>query len=237
MRRISLILFPLLTLFLLAGSALAGPPADIVLHHGKIFTADAGRPWAQAVAIRGSRIIAVGNNGPVQALAGPGTRSIDLGGRVVVPGFNDSHSHLGVGLPRLTLPPVNIPGPGPTLQEAVDQVSQAVAVAQPGEWILVFVGEAVILDPAATRQVLDPVSPNNPVILLTWSSHSAVAEMPAAAIARVLITALWEDQVSRMTGLSGATGSITCRVAAGSRITASPTNTRIHSPGCATATA
>ena len=188
MRRIILTLFPLLALFLLAGSALAGPPADIVLHHGKIFTADAGRPWAQAVAIRGSRIIAVGDDGPVRALAGPGTRSIDLGGRVVVPGFNDSHSHLGVGLPRLTLPPINIPGPGPTLQEAVDQVSQAVAVAQPGEWILVFVGETVILDPAATRQVLDPVAPNNPVILLTWSSHSAVINTRAMAAAGISAT-------------------------------------------------
>jgi predicted amidohydrolase YtcJ len=189
MRPIRLALSSLLFLLLLAGSALAGPAADIVLHHGKIFTADASHPWAQAVAIRGSRILAVGNNGPVQALAGPDTRSIDLGGRVVVPGFNDSHSHLGVGLPRLTLPPINIPGPGPTLAEALDQVAQAVAVAQPGEWILVFVGETVILDPTATRQVIDPVAPNNPVILLTWSSHSAVINTSAMAAAGISATA------------------------------------------------
>ncbi|HEX5718096.1 MAG TPA: amidohydrolase [Thermoanaerobaculia bacterium] len=183
MRRTSLASAPLLLLFLLFTSpARAVPAADVVLHNGKIFTVDAGRPWAQAVAIRGSRIVAVGNNGPVRALAGPGTRSIDRGGRVVVPGFNDAHAHLGVGFPRLTLPPINIPGPGPTLAEALDQVAQAVAMAEPGEWILAFVGEALILDPAATRLAIDPVAPNNPVILLTWSSHSAVINTQAMAV-------------------------------------------------------
>jgi predicted amidohydrolase YtcJ len=185
LRQIRRALSALLVLLGLAVAAAADPAADTVLYNGKIFTADAHRPWAQAIAIRGSRILAVGNNGPVRALAGAGTRSIDLGGRVVVPGFNDSHSHLGVGLPRLTLPPVNIPGPGPTLTEALDQVAQAVSAAQPGEWILAFVGEAVILDPTATRQAIDPVAPDNPVILLTWSSHSAVINTRAMAAAGI----------------------------------------------------
>jgi hypothetical protein len=185
MRRMSLVLSSLL-LVLFAASARAVPPADTVLYNGKIFTVDEGRPWAQAVAIRGSRIVAVGNNGPVRALAGPGTRSIDLGGRVVIPGFNDAHTHFGVGLPRLTLPPINIPGTGPTLAEALGQVSQAVAVAQPGEWILVFVGETIVLDPAVNRLSIDPVAPDNPVILLAWSSHRAIINsraMTAAGIA------------------------------------------------------
>jgi hypothetical protein len=183
MRRICLPLSLVLLLFV--SVAWAGQPADVVLYNGKIFTVDASRPWAQAVAIRGSRIIAVGEDGPVRALAGPDTRSIDLGGRVVVPGFNDSHSHLGVGFPRLTLPAINIPGPGPTLNEALDQVAQAVAVAQPGEWILALVGEAVILDPVANRLAIDPVAPDNPVILLTWSSHSAVINSRAMAAAGI----------------------------------------------------
>lgn len=185
MRRTNLALLPLF-LLLFAGPARAVQPPDIILHNGKIFTVDAGRPWAQAVAIRGSRIVAVGDDGPVRALAGSGTQSLDLGGRVVVPGFNDAHAHFGVGLPRLTLPPINIPGPGPTLQQALDQVAQAVAVATPGEWILVFVGETVILDPAVDRLAIDPVAPDNPVILLAWSSHRAVINsraMTAAGIA------------------------------------------------------
>lgn len=183
MRRTSLPLFALL--LLLALPAFALPPADTILYHGKVFTADASRPWAQAVAIRGQRIVAVGNDGPVRALAGPHTRSIDLGGRTVIPGLNDSHLHMGVGFPRLTLPPIDIPGPGPSLAVALDQVAQAVAVAVPGEWILVLVGDRVILDPAATRTALDPIAPNNPVLLLTWSSHSGVINGAALAAAGV----------------------------------------------------
>jgi predicted amidohydrolase YtcJ len=172
-------LFALLSLLLFANSSPANHPADVVLHHGKVFTADPDRPWASAIAIRGSRILAVGSDASVLALAGPATRSIDLGGRVVVPGLNDAHAHLAVGLPRLTLPPIDIPGPGPSLAVALGQVAQAVAVAQPGEWILVTVGERLILDPAATRLALDPVAPDNPVILMTWSSHSAVINSAA----------------------------------------------------------
>lgn len=163
-----------LGLFALAATARADHAADLVLHHGKVFTADPARPWAEALAVRGSRVLAVGANAPVRALEGPGTLSLDLGGRVVVPGFNDSHAHLGVGFPRLTLPPIDIPGPGPTLAAALAQVAGAVAVAEPGEWILALVGETLILDPAANRLALDPVAPDNPVLLLTWSSHSAV---------------------------------------------------------------
>lgn len=177
---------PLFAFLLLALPALAVPPADTILHHGKVFTADPDRPWAQAVAIRGQRIVAVGNDGPVRALAGPHTRSIDLGGRVLIPGMNDAHFHMAVGFPRLTLPPIDIPGPGPSLAVALDQVAQAVAVAQPGEWILALVGERLILDPAATRAAIDPIAPNNPVLLITWSSHSGVingAAMAAAGIA------------------------------------------------------
>lgn len=185
MRRMSLALLSLPFLLLFAGPARAVLPADIILYHGKVFTVDAGQPWAQAVAIRGSRLVAVGDDGPVRALAGPDTRSIDLGGRVVVPGFNDAHAHFGVGLPRLTLPPFNIPGPGPTLPEALGQVAQAVAVAQPGEWILVFVGETIILDPAVDRLAIDPVAPDNPVILLAWSSHRAVINSKAMTVAGI----------------------------------------------------
>lgn len=185
MRRTALSLWTALFLFAAAGVAHAAARADLVLYNGKIFTADSARPWAQAVAIRGQRILAVGNDGPVRALAGTGTRSIDLGGRVVVPGFNDSHSHLAVGFPRLVAPPIDIPGPGPTLAVALGQVADAVSIAVPGEWILVFVGEAVILDPAADRYALDAVAPNNPVVLLTWSSHSAVINTRALQMAGI----------------------------------------------------
>ncbi len=72
---------------------------DLVLTNGKVFTADPGRPWAEALAIRGERIAAVGSAAEVRALAGPQTRVIDLRGRVVVPGINDAHIHEPWGWP------------------------------------------------------------------------------------------------------------------------------------------
>ncbi|MEX2661726.1 MAG: amidohydrolase [Vicinamibacterales bacterium] len=68
--------------------------ADILLTNGRIYTVDTARPWAEAVAIRGSRIAAVGTAAEVGALAGPETRTIDLKGAFVSPGFNDAHVHI-----------------------------------------------------------------------------------------------------------------------------------------------
>src|SRR4051812_14441515 len=68
---------------------------DLILANGKIFLADPSRRWAEALAIRGERITAAGSSREVLALAGPGTRTIDLRGRTVIPGINDAHQHQG----------------------------------------------------------------------------------------------------------------------------------------------
>jgi predicted amidohydrolase YtcJ len=72
----------------------AQTPADLLLLNGRIYTVDTARPWAEAVAIRGDRIAAVGSTAEVKALAGPQTRTIDLRGAFVAPGFNDAHVHI-----------------------------------------------------------------------------------------------------------------------------------------------
>ena len=74
--------------------ASAQAPPESILHGGKIFTSDPARPWAEAVAVRGERIVAVGGNSEVLALAGAATRRINLGGRTVIPGINDAHIHV-----------------------------------------------------------------------------------------------------------------------------------------------
>ena len=66
---------------------------DLILHHGRIITVDAQDRVAQAIAIRGNRIVAVGSDAEVLRLAGAGTRRIDLGGRAVTPGLLDAHAH------------------------------------------------------------------------------------------------------------------------------------------------
>jgi len=67
--------------------------ADLILHHAKIHTVDPKQPWAEAVAIAQGRIMAVGSHDDVLGLAGPNTRQMDLGGRVITPGLVDAHLH------------------------------------------------------------------------------------------------------------------------------------------------
>ena len=96
------------TMLLAAGAALWGaalhgrgraavPPADLVLSSGRIWTADAAHPWAEALAVRDDRIVYVGPAARVGPFRGPRTQAIELGGRLVVPGFNDAHVHLMSG--------------------------------------------------------------------------------------------------------------------------------------------
>ena len=76
-----------------SAAAPADPPADLVLLHGKIYAQDAGRTVAQALALRGNTIISVGTDRVVGARIGPNTRSVDLAGRIVLPGIIDAHTH------------------------------------------------------------------------------------------------------------------------------------------------
>jgi predicted amidohydrolase YtcJ len=89
-----------LVLFAAATAAMAGlpqsapaPAADLILVNGRVYTVDEARPWADAVAIRGERIAAVGSTAEIRAMAGSATRVIDLNGAFVTPGFNDAHVH------------------------------------------------------------------------------------------------------------------------------------------------
>ena len=107
----------------------AAEPADLVLTNAVVHTVDAKRPRAEAVAVRGRRIVAVGTSAEVQALVGPKTRVLDLRGRTVVPGFDDSHAHLlGIGFARLD---VDLVGTR-SFAEVVERVAAAVKARRPG---------------------------------------------------------------------------------------------------------
>ena len=74
-----------------------GSQPDLVLRGGQVYTVDAARSWAQAVAVRDGIIVAAGTDADITALAGPGTEVIDLGGRMLLPGFTDAHVHASAG--------------------------------------------------------------------------------------------------------------------------------------------
>ncbi|HEV7500857.1 MAG TPA: amidohydrolase family protein, partial [Vicinamibacteria bacterium] len=160
-----------------AGVAAAADAPDLILAGGKVFTADPARPWAEAVAIAGERIVAVGSSAEVRPLAGRTTRVIELQKRVVVPGFNDAHMHLGGGL-----------GPGvnlalrtndPALADVLGALTAEVARAPAGTWLRGEIGVRVLDDPAATRATLDAITPNHPVLLTGWTGHGGLLNTAA----------------------------------------------------------
>ena len=148
----------------------SGPP-DLILTGGRIFTADSERPWAEALALRGDRIVAVGSTDSVRRLAGPRTRALELGGRTVIPGLNDAHAHPG---PELRGTRIAAATGDPALLEVVRALAAASRVRPRGTWLLATVGERVLDDPRTNRFFLDSVVPDHPVVLESWSGHMAI---------------------------------------------------------------
>lgn len=155
-------------------------PPELVLLGGKVFTADAAQPWATAVAIAGPRVLAVGDDAAMRALAGPRTRVLELGGRVVVPGFNDAHMHVAAdrGGVRLKFAEPG-PPPDPPMSMVLDALARTVAEAPRGSWILSGRISAAVLDSPAPRVALDRVAPNHPVMLTADTGHGSVLNTAA----------------------------------------------------------
>ena len=128
----------LLVLFLLSiGSAIA-QPADILFLNGKVLVGDDRFTVQQALAVRESRVLAVGSNLEIQKLAGKATRRVDLQGRSVIPGLIDSHMHaIRAALSFAT--EVNWIGAA-TLEEALGRVREAAKRSRPGGWLIVAGG-------------------------------------------------------------------------------------------------
>jgi predicted amidohydrolase YtcJ len=143
------------------------PAPDLILSNGKIVTVDERFTIAQAVAIKGDRIIGVGTNQEINQLAGTNTRRIDLRGRTVIPGLIDNHMHLlragQTWLREVRWDSVE------SRKQAVELLRARVKAARPGEWVYNIGGWAhqqFADDPRPfTREELDQIAPNNPVAL------------------------------------------------------------------------
>jgi len=187
-RVVTVLSFPLLIL----AACEQAPPADLVFTGGKVVTMDAANPQAQAIAVSGDTVVAVGTDAQIQRYVGDGTQVVDLAGRTLVPGFIESHGHfmgLGSSLQQLDLMHAH------TWNEIVGMVRDAVAQAQPGEWILGRGWHQEKWDEAPARVVagfqtndlLNQVAPNNPVLLTHASGHATIAN--AAALRAAGVTA------------------------------------------------
>lgn len=163
------------------------PPApDLVLTGGKVFTADAAHPWAEAVAIRGERIVAVGTTADVARLADAHTRRIALGGRVAIPGFDDAHDHVGAAEYGVRFGTTPSPTPDPDARLLLDSLRAVVRRVPRGTWLHTTVGPRIFDDTTVRRALLDRVAPDHPVLLDGWTGHDAIvnsAGLRALAIA------------------------------------------------------
>lgn len=153
-------------------STKSAPPIELVLHNGIVHTVDPSDRIAQAVAIAGGRIAAVGASADMLGLAGAHARMVDLRGKTVVPGFVDAHPHLDIVGMRFIKPGFGEPS---SIDEVLDVLRREVARRRSGEWILC---NPVASEPEAlaypgrlrekrwpTRHDLDRVAPDNPVYI------------------------------------------------------------------------
>jgi len=154
----------------------ATPPAGLVLLHGKVFTANPAAPWAEAIAIAGELVLAVGKSEEIAAMAAPGTRRIELAGRVVVPGFNDAHDHLG---PKPSGIDLRSRGLETDLDEALASLADALKTAPPTARFFGVVGPKVFDDSRATRDRLDRAAPGRFVFLVSLTAHGVLASSEA----------------------------------------------------------
>ncbi len=154
------------------GGAADPEPATLVITNGTIITMDSRLPRGEALAVRGEWIVAVGTTDEIESFIGPDTQVIDAAGRLVIPGFNDTHCHFGSGssgLRRLNLYGVD------SLERVLELVAEKVAAAEPGVWITGSRYDHTLWtssDDWPTREDLDRVAPDNPVRLSRASGHS-----------------------------------------------------------------
>jgi predicted amidohydrolase YtcJ len=179
-------------IFLLSAlaSSLFAQPADLVLRNGKIITMGGTAQTAQALAVRGDKIIGLGPENVAGRWIGSNTKVIDLHGMLAIPGFIEGHGHFtGVGEFRMGLDLRE----ARTWDDIVAQVARAAKQAKPGEWIIGRGWHQSKWTSAPTPNVegfplhasLDAVSPNNPVLLTHASGHAAFVNGKALELAGV----------------------------------------------------
>jgi len=161
------------------------PPADLVLINGRVLTVDATDSVAQAVAIAGGRIAAVGTTDQIRARVGPRTEVVDLHGRAVTPGLIDTHVHFSEASQLFS---VDLTDASITkVDDILQRVAARVATAKPGEWVSGSGWDEGKLTERryVTAADLDKVAPNNPVWLEHTTGHYGVGNSYALKMAEV----------------------------------------------------
>jgi predicted amidohydrolase YtcJ len=159
-------------------------PADLVIINANVRTMDKSQPAAQSIAVIGNKIVAIGTDNETKSLIGKNTRIIDAKGKLVLPGFNDAHVHFldgGAGLSSVDLRDAKTP------QEFVRRIADFAKTQPKGRWILNGNWDHENWTPAnlPTKEMIDAVTPDNPVFINRLDGHMALANSLALKLAKV----------------------------------------------------
>ena len=158
--------------------------ADTILIHGKVYTGNTTQPWAQAVAIRGEKIVAVGDDAKIEKLHGPTTKIIDAGGKLILPGFVDCHIHFMEG--SISLGQANLEGAKNPAD--IQRILREYAKKHPGDgWILGGGWNYAMFgrENLPNKKYLDELFPNRPAFLVGYDGHTSWANSKALALANI----------------------------------------------------
>ena len=168
----------------LVTSAQTKPSAHLIVTNAKVWTVDKSNPTAQAVAVLGDRIVAVGSNSDVDNWRGPKTRVIDAQGRLLLPGFNDSHVHFVSG--GLALDAVQL-NDATSAEEFAHRIGERAKQTPKSQWIMGGDWDETKWIPVKlpTKELIDPVTPESKVFVSRYDGHMSLANSLALRLAGV----------------------------------------------------
>ncbi len=190
-------LFTILLLAAIAGAPFtmithtqAHPSADLIVTNAKIWTVDKAHQTAEAVAIIGNRIVAVGTSAEIDQWRGATTNVIDARGKLLLPGFNDAHVHFTSG--GMQLDQVDLKN-APTPEEFSRRIGERATAMPKGEWVLGGDWDEQKWTPPLlpTKELIDPLTPVTPVFVSRYDGHESLAN--SVALKRAGITARTPD--------------------------------------------
>lgn len=160
------------------------PAADLVITNAKAWTADPAHPLAQAVAVLGDRIVAVGSNREIAAWRGPHTQAVDAEGKLLLPGFNDAHVHFlsgGIQLDSVQLTDAT------SKEEFARRIGERAKKTAKGEWITGGDWDETKWNPPQipSKEFIDPLTPDTPVFVSRYDGHMVLANSLALRLAGI----------------------------------------------------
>ena len=184
MKSLKIVALSVLLLMFTPGMCFAKDEPDIIVLHGRIYTVNTKLPWAEAIAVKGGKILAIGSDRDIQKLRGSSTTVLDAKNHLILPGFTDCHIHFMEG--SLGLEQVDLNGANSV--EAIQNRIKAYVASHPDKpWILGMGWQYPVFAPSGlpNKKVLDDVVSDKPVFLTAYDGHTTWANSKALELAGI----------------------------------------------------